>query len=530
MTTTRPNHWRALAGTSVALAVSLAVAACGGPPSSTSVGGAGADDHVEVAIGYNNTAAWDPLNTGSAFAMAANNHIYEPLWDIDPVTREPYPALAKTMPNDTNATEWTVELREGATWHDGEPVTADDVVYSFERVLAKDPLVITHSFIAPWLEGVTKIDDSTVKIELKFPFRSALDRFPIVKIMPKHVFEGKSSDYLAIADNAVGSGPYEVVESQESSFTSFERHEDYNGPLEASFESMRWNAAVDAASRIGLMMSRGTQIAENVPPETAGVLEDNGLEVEGVDSMNLLGLAFNAGKEPLDDKRVRQALRMAIDTEKLIDLAVAGEGTPASSFLHESSPAYHKASTQYEYNPEKAKKLLAQAGVDDLSVRLMSTDISWTRIAVNTIKESWDAIGVETTLDIKDTAAFDSQVAAGEPADALAFSGNPNQFGADADLNIRWFYSASTPFLPWSGWGQTPEYEALDRQLKTAQREVDPEKHQTLTNEAMDMIADQAVIYPVMHMQLFTTWDEQLDGVRPLDIPGVSLFGVERSD
>lgn len=241
--------------------------------------------------------------------------------------------------------------------------------------------------------------------------------------------------------------------------------------------------------------------------------------------MNMLGLAFNTSKAPFDDKRVRQALRMAIDTEKLIDVSIAGQGTPASSFLQESSPYYNKAKTQYDYDPEKAKDLLAEAGVSGLSVTLLSTNISWTAAAVNAIKQDWDAIGVNTTLDVVETATFNSRVAAGDAADVLTFSGNPNQFGTDADLNVRWFYSNTNTFMTWNKWGETPEYAALDKVLTAAEQADSTELTDAKMNDALDTIADEGVIYPVMHMKLFTAWDPtKVSGVKGLNIPGVYLM------
>ncbi|WP_353649182.1 ABC transporter substrate-binding protein [Nakamurella sp. A5-74] len=519
----------------VAGALTASLAACGGPESSSNAGQgtpASGLDNVDAVIGYNNNSSWDPLNTGSAFAMAAHNHVYESLWDAEAVSRKPFAALAAQMPQDPGATEWTVKLRDGATWHDGKPVTAEDVVYSFGRVLSTDKAVLTNAFFASWLKEVTKVDDSTVKITLKFPFAAAVQRFSIVKIIPKHHFDGQADDFFNLGANALGSGPFKVAGHQDTSFTKFAAHDGYNGPLKPAFKTMQWNVSVDAAARVGLLTSGvgGVQVSDNIPQDNIDALKAKGLTVEGADSMNLLGLAFNTSKKPFDDERVRQALRMAIDTQKLIDVAIAGKGTPATGFLHEASPDYAKAATQFDYNPTKAKQLLVEAGVKSLEVRLLSTNISWTKIAVNTIKEGWDAIGVNTTLDVQETAAFNSKVAAGDPADALTFSGNPNQFGADADLNIRWFYSKSTPFLPWNKWGDTPEYQELDQQLQAALEEADATKHKQLIDKAMDFIAEQAVIYPVMHMQLFTAWDPtKLSGLQPLDIPGLNLTKAKRT-
>ncbi|MDQ4213102.1 ABC transporter substrate-binding protein [Microbacterium capsulatum] len=506
------------------------VTACSGPQSSTSVGQDVAKGHVDVAIGYNNNSSWDPLNTGSAFAMSAENHIYEALWDSSPVDRKPYAALAAEMPKDTKALTWTVKLRSGAKWSDGKPVTADDVVFSVNRVLNPQKPVITTAFFSSWLKDAVKVDANTVKIDLKNAFPYALDRFSILKIMPQHVFDGKADDFYADAKNQLGSGPFEIKATEPTSFTSFVLNKDYNGPLHPKVDSMQWNVSVDAAARTSLLTSgvSGVQISDNIPQDTVSALQGKGLTVQGADSMNMLGLAFNTSKAPFNDKRVRQALRMAIDSKKLISVAIAGKGSPASSFLQESSPYYSKASTQYDYNPTQAKKLLQEAGVSNLNLTLLSTNISWTTIAVNAIKQDWAAIGVTANLDVVETATFNTKVAQGDPADVLTFSGNPNQFGTDADLNVRWFYSNANTFMKWNKWGQSPEYAALDAQLTAAEQSDSQKTTDADMKNALNAIADQGVIYPVMHMQLFTAWDgKKLNGIKPLNIPGVYMMDAK---
>lgn len=526
----RVRRFAKLTGLVATVATVSLITACAGPQSSTSVGQTAAKGHVDVAIGYNNNSSWDPLNTGSAFAMSAENHIYEALWDSSPVDRKPYAALAAELPKDTKALSWTVKLRSGAKWSDGKPVTADDVVYSVERVLNTEKPVITTAFFSSWLKDAVKVDDSTVKLDFKNAFPYALDRFSILKIMPKHVFDGKADDYFADAKNQVGSGPFEIKATEPTSFTSFILNKDYNGPLHPKIDSMQWNVSVDAAARTSLLTSgvAGVQIADNIPQDTVDTLKSKGLTVQGADSMNMLGLAFNTSKPPFDDKRVRQALRMAIDTKKLIDVSIAGKGTPATSFLQESSPYYSKADTQYDYNPAQAKKLLAEAGVSNLSLTLLSTNISWTTTAVNAIKQDWAAVGVTTNLDVVETATFNTKVAQGDPADVLTFSGNPNQFGTDADLNVRWFYSNTNTFMKWNKWGTTPEYAALDAQLTAAEQSDSKKTADSEMTKALNAIADEGVIYPVMHMQLFTAWDaKKLSGVKALNIPGVYMMDAQ---
>ncbi|SDS60162.1 peptide/nickel transport system substrate-binding protein [Microterricola viridarii] len=527
------RRFKRIAMATVAVGSVALMTACSGPQSSTSVGVEEAAGHIEVAIGYNNNSSWDPLNTGSAFAMSAQNHIYEGLWDSSPVDRTPFAALASALPEDTSALEWTVDLREGAAFSDGEPVTADDVVFSVNRVLNPDKPVITSAFFNSWLDSAEKIDEDSVKLTLKYGFPYALDRFSILKIMPAHVFEGQADEFYADPANAVGSGPFKISGTEPTSFTAFETNENYTGPLAPKVSSMQWNVSVDAAARTSLLTSgvSGVPISDNIPQDAIDTLKGAGLTVEAADSMNMLGLAFNTAKAPFDNKYVRQALRMAIDSQKLIDVSIAGQGTPSSSFLQESSPYYTKAATQFDYNPEKAKKMLADAGVTDLKLTLLSTNISWTAAAVNAIKQDWDAVGVDTTLDVVETATFNSRVAAGDAADVLTFSGNPNQFGTDADLNVRWFYSTTNTFMLWNKWAETPEYGALNELLTDAEQADSAEVTDAKMNDALDVIAEEAVIYPVMHMKLFTAWDpKKVEGLKALNIPGVYMMDAKLVD
>lgn len=514
--------------------VAMTLGACSSGPSSSYQGGTTTIDHFDVAIGYNNNSSWDPLNTGSAFAMAAHNHVYEPLWDAEALTRKPFAALATAIPSDADlkGTEWTVPLRKGATWHDGKPVIADDVVFSVNRVIGSGSKVITNAFFASWLDSVTKIDDTTVKIKLKFPFVYALQRFSILKIMPKHLFESATDDFLKQGKNAVGSGPFKVAEHQDTAFTKFVKHDGYNGLLKPTASTMQWNVSVDNAARVALLTaaSGAVQISDNIPQDQIEALKGKGLTVQGVDSMNMLGLAFNTSVAPFDNKLVRQALRYAIDTNKLIQLAIAGQGAPAQAFLQTTSPYFQAASVQYTYDPAKAKALLQQAGVTTpIQIRLMSSNIGWLQVAVNTIKEGWDAVGVQTTLDVMETAQFNSKLAAKDKAQAVTFSGNPNQFGQDPDLNIRWFYSNTSQFLPWNGWDKSAGYAQLNSQLQTALT-ADAASSKAAIGQALNTVADEAVIFPVMHMKLFTAWDpKKMQDVTPLDIPGVNLLKVKRT-
>ncbi|WP_232668481.1 ABC transporter substrate-binding protein [Pseudonocardia sp. TRM90224] len=506
-----------------AAAFTVALGACGAGPASTNKTGA-TTGSITAVLGYGNNQTWDPLQTASAFSMAAILHCYESLVEGDPITREPFPGLAKALPADLTGTRMTFELRDGATWHDGRPVTADDVVFTYDRVLSPSENVLVHSFFSHWLDAVRKVDERTVEFVLKFPFPYALQRIQSAKIAPKHVFEGKWAD--AAGGKVVGSGPYKVTEQAPLSHTAFEKFAQYNGPLPAVYDRMLWKSIVDAAPRVAAISGAApdAQIVENIPAANAEQLRSAGRTVEFADGGNNLFLLFNTAHAPFGDKRVRQALHYAIDGQKMVDIGLKGAGSPATSFINPKLPSSQPAAIDFAYDPAKAKALLQEAGVTGLSVTLSTTNTSLVADCVKVIKEAWDAIGVPTTLDSQDTKALFSKLDNGTDFHVVATTNNPLQFGNDPDLLTRYYYAdtsiLTTRYARWTG----PESQALLALQDAAAAEPDATERAALTKQLMDMIADQAVVYPVVFTQLGTAWDpKSLSGVRAQGYPGIYL-------
>ncbi|GAA2335964.1 ABC transporter substrate-binding protein [Dactylosporangium salmoneum] len=515
-----------------AATISSTLAACGGPASTGSSGGEGDKDLITAVIGYGNDQSWDPTMTASAFTMAANCHIYEGLLDTDPVTRAPYPALATALPSDVNATTWRFTLRDGAKWHDDQPVTADDVLFTYERVLDPKANVLIGSFFRSWLETVRKVDDRTVELFFKFPFPDAVQRLTIAKIMPKHVFGVAGGWDAAKSGKAVGSGPYKQASHQPKSNTTFEAYAGYNGPRPAAVKKMNWLSIVDASARVAKISggSAEAQIADNVPYANIDQLAKSGLTVEGGKGMNHMFLMFNTAQKPFDDVRVRQALFYAIDTGKMIDVALKGHGAASTSFLNQENPSYQKASTVYAYNPDKAKALLAEAGVTGLTISLMAVNVSWIVDCLPTIANSWEAIGVKTTLQPQDTSALFTKMDQSQGYQVVAAASNPNQFGLDADLILRYNYTSGGTWMKYTKWDSSPAAKDLFAKMDAATAEPDAKKKLELVHAYLDVIAEQAVLYPVVHTELMTAWDaKKLSGVRAQGYPGINLLQAKRT-
>lgn len=516
---------------SAAATISAALSACSGPASTSSAGAGGDKGLVTAVIGYGNNQSWDPTMTASAFSMAAINHIYEGLVDTDPITREPYPALATALPADTSATTWKFTLRQGAKWHDGQPVTVDDVLFTFQRILDPAAKTLTYSFFGTWLKEARKVDDTSVELVFNFPFPDALQRLTIAKIMPKHVFGAPGGWDAAKGGKAVGSGPYKMVAHNPKSNTVLEAFADYNGPRKPVIKKMNWLSIVEAPARVAKISgaSAEAQIADNIPYANIDQLRSGGLTVEGGKGMNHMFLMFNTAQKPFDDVRVRQALLYAIDTKKMIDVALKGHGTPATSFLNEQNPSYAKAKTAYNYDPAKAKALLAAAGVTNLSVTLMAVNVSWIADCLPTIANSWQAVGIKTTLEPQDTAALFTKMDQSQSYQVVAAASNPNQFGLDADLILRYNYTSGGTWMKYTKWDTSPTAKNLFALMDKATQESDRTKKLELLHQYLDVIAEQAVLYPVLHTELMTAWDpKKLTGVRPQAYPGINLLQAQR--
>lgn len=510
-----------------AAAFTASLAACSPAAQTGSGASAAGDENKEIVAGlsFPLSTGFDPINASAATAQAANNHIFEGLVDLHPATRQAYLALAASDPKQVDSLTWEVVLKQGATFHDGSPVTADDVVYSFQRVLDPANKSLFAGFI-PFISAVSKKDAGTVSFKLSSPFAGFKERISVVKIVPKALVDTPAKA-KAFDAKPIGSGPYKLVSATAGDRIVFAKFDSYKGQYPARSKSMTWLLISDAAARVSSIPSR-TQAIEDVPYLDVASLK-NKVTVESVQSFGLLFLMFNCAKAPFSDPRVRQALFYALDTDGIISKAMLGNAQAATSYFPQGHPAYHKASTVYTLNQDKAKSLLAEAGASNLSVRLTSTQNSWIDNVVPLIKESWDGIGVKTTLDILPSATvYSSQRTDGGDYDVVCASGDPSVFGNDADLLLSWYYRAGTWPKARYRWTNTPQYAQVQKLLADAAA-ADASTAKDLQGQVIDIVADQVPLYPVFHRKLPTAWDPtQLDGFQPLPTTGLSFLGVGR--
>lgn len=524
----RRNFLKLSGAVGAAAAFTATLSACGGAASTTTgnttnTAAVNKDLIIEAGISYALSTGFDPLSSSGATPMAANLHIFEGLIELHPATRQPYNALAAADPKKVNDTTYQVTIREGAKFHDGSPVTTEDVAFSFTRVMDPANKSLFSQFI-PFIQDVKPLDAKTVEFTLKYAFPGFGPRISVVKIVPKAL----ATDLKAFDAKPVGSGPYKLVSAVKDDKIVFEAFADYNGPKPALAKGMTWLLLSDAAARVTAVQSGRVQAIEDVPYLDVDGLKSK-VKVESVQSFGLLFLMFNCAKAPFDNKLVRQALHYGLDKEAIIKKALFGNAKAATSYFQEGHPDYVKAKNVYGFDTSKAADLLKQAGVTNLEFELLTTDTAWVKDVAPLILESWNKIpGVKVTVkSLQSGALYSDRVGKGDYS-VVAAPGDPSVFGNDADLLLSWFYSGATWMDKRAFW-TTPERTKLqDLMDKGSQASGDAAKK--IVGEIVDMVSDEVPLYPVFHRQLPSAWDEKkLNGFQPLPTTGLSFIDVGRT-
>ena len=448
----------------MAAGFAAALAACGGSSggSGSGSGSVNPDGTITAGISYElGTSGYDPMTTTAGLTVAANWHTMEGLTELDAVSREAYAALGKDLPAKIDDTTYEVTLREGAKFSDGSDVTVDDVVFSFERVLDPANNSLYSQFLT-FLDSVKAKDDTTVTIKTKHPYSLVAERLSTVKIVPRAAVE---ADPKAFDMNPIGSGPYKMTDNSAASQTVvFERNDSYNGSHPALAKKMTWQVLADDTTRTNAITSGTVQAIDTVPATNLGAMTEP-ITVSADKGFSLVFVMFNH-QGAFADVKARQAIMYALDYEKICSTGMGTLATAATCFVQEDHPAYKQASTVYTYDAAKAKSLLAEAGIT--SIEAIATDHGFFSGARPIIKENLEALGVSATFTEKKSKELYDYIKAGDKWDIAIAPGDPSVFGNDADLLMRWWYSADLWANDRMHWKGTEAYTKLQTILDAA--------------------------------------------------------------
>jgi len=270
-----------------------------------------------------------------------------------------------------DATEWTFEIHSGASFHSGKPVTADDVIASMNHHRGRDSTSAARALLSD-------VDDIVKNGEHSITFKLASGNADMPWLMTDYhlaIVPG-NDDGSANWQSGDGSGPYKIVDNEFGVRTLLERHDGWHGEG-AYFDSVELTVLNDPNARQTALVTGDVDAITQIELRTLSLLErDPSIEIDNVPSGSTLTMPMHCNQEPFDNVDVRNALKLAINREDIIEKIAFGAAVPGNDFHISPNMPYHPgdAIPQREYDPDQARSLLRRAGMEDLIVNLSVAD------------------------------------------------------------------------------------------------------------------------------------------------------------
>ncbi|WP_431073357.1 ABC transporter substrate-binding protein [Microbacterium phyllosphaerae] len=379
---------RRLALFSAIAASAVILSACTGtaaPETTAPTGKPDPDATLQVGLVLEPTNLDIRHTSGAAVEQILIDNIYEGLISRTQ-ENEIIPRLASDYEVSDDGLTYTFTLNDGITFHSGTALTSADVVASYEAVRTDATLQGNAEFAS--VASITAPDPTTVQIVLTEPNQNFL--FSLTGPAGL-VFQAGDTTDLKTAEN--GTGPFTLTRWNKGSTITFARNDAYWGEP-AGVAEVEFQYIPDFTAGVNTALDGGVQVLTAVDPNLASQLEGDFTLTTGR-TTDKATLAFNNAKAPLDDVRVREALRLAIDHEGLVE--AVGAGSTLYGPIPELDPGYEDLSDVVSYDPEKAKELLAEAGQEDLELTLTIPSFYGTTVPKVLISD-FQKVGV--TLDV----------------------------------------------------------------------------------------------------------------------------------
>ncbi|MFT4122811.1 MAG: ABC transporter substrate-binding protein [Microbacteriaceae bacterium] len=488
------KHRLPLAAGTLAAALALALSGCS---AGTGVDVSSSGESILRAAIAGEPDQLDPQKTSSYFSFEVLENVFDTLVEPDE-NLEMQPALATSWDLSDDQLVWTFHLREGVTFQDGTPFTADDVVYSYDRIIDEE---LTNSWRFSTVTAVTAVDDSTVTITVSAPTPNLLSSIGGFKGMA--IVEKANVDSGEIATNPIGTGPFAFSSYTPGDSITLTANPDYWGGAPA-IDEIDYTFVSEGSTAIASLKAGEIDWTDSIPVEQLEDLSsDDTLTVGTTPSNDYWYLAMNENRAPYDDVRVRQAIAYAIDRDAIAQ--VAGYGTATVNELAiPTGSTWYTAYDTYSTDLDKAKSLLAEAGVGDFTMDLLvSSDYPETVSAAQLIADELEPLGITVEIRTLDFASWlDEQNSGDFDMLMMGWLGNidPDDFyyaqhHTDGASNAQGY--------------SNPE---VDELLDAGRTETDVEARKQIYAQAATMIADDVSYIYLYNPSVIQAYSSTLTG------------------
>ncbi len=490
------------------LLLAAVLCACGGTKPEEDAGGFGSDEtsssreiitggELVVGISQDLGDSLDPYQMTAAGTREVLFNVYEGLIKPD-ATGDYVPAVASDYTVSEDGLTYTFPLRDGVLFHNGDAVTAEDVLYSFETCAATS----NETDLIAALSAIEKIEadgDNQIVITLSEPSTAFLSYAAMVYIVP----EGYSDQ----ATSPVGTGPFKFVSRSVQESLVMEKFGEYWGEA-AYLDKVTFKIFEDANALMSALSAGSIDMVNHLTIDQVDTVKGGDFKVlEG--TMNLVqALYLNNGVEPFDNEKVRQAMCYAVNVDDILELTAAGYGAKLGSSIYPSFTKYFDESLvdYYDYDVEKAKSLLAEAGYPDgfsMTITIPSNYTPHMNVG-EVLVEQLAQVGITATIEPVEWETWLTEVYAGRNFESTVIGFDAATLNAGALLN-RWMSTNESNMINYDN----PDYDAV---MEKAAACTDEEQQTELYKEAASILTETAANVYIQDLADFMLVKSDLDG------------------
>ena len=477
---------------------------------------------------------WDPIVANDAYSAQIYHTIYDGLYEYEVQTIDPQPKLAADAPEiENDGTRYIVPLREEPEFHDGTPVTAEDVIHTWTAPVEEETDNMPD---VAMIESAEEIDEHTVQFDLEFPY-GAFDDLTLVRYVVNA--EARQDDPDAYnTENPIGSGPYQFSDAEIGEFADVELWDDYWDDDGPQIPSIRWEPAEDDAGRVSRMLARETDVMEGIPPaDWEDIGAEDGIGIAETPDTGVFYLAFNCQEGPTEDPDVRRAIAHCHSTSDFVEGVIGEAGQhinyPVGPTIAEEweFPVDEWMDMEYEFDPDGAQELLdgSDAIDEDDTLHFISPPDDLRQQWVELIADRLGEIGYDATVERLDWDTFTTAYTSGDADEFNAYSLGWTG-GGDPDVYYYQLFHEDNAGVTQ---GHFYDDEGFHQNIADARESIDDDERRELYVEVTEEILEECVWIPGWNTDSAVAYDEErVENVMPdtttsttprLDIPDTTL-------
>jgi peptide/nickel transport system substrate-binding protein len=439
----------------------------------------------------------DPQKTSAYFSFEVLENVFDTLVEPDQAL-EMRPALAESWDVTPDQLTWTFHLRKGVTFHDGSPFSADDVVYSFNRIINEK---LSNAYKFSSVSSVTAVDPATVKITVKEPTPNLLTNIGGFKGMA--IVQRKNVDSGQIATHPVGTGPFAFQSAKSGDSITLKANPNYWGGAPA-ISGVTYRFISEPSTALSALQAGEVDWTDSVPTQRVDELRgDESIKLGVTPSTDYWYLALNEARKPWNDVRVRQAVAYAVDRSAILQATSYGTAEGNQLAIPRGSPWYTEYN-RYSRDIGKAKSLLDGTGLHDQSLdMLVTSEYPETVTAAQIVADNLAPLGINVKIRTVDFATWlDEQNNGHFDMLMMGWLGNidPDDFyyaqhHTGGKSNAQKFSNAE-----------------VDRLLDAGRTEINRPARKDIYARAATIIADQVSYIYLYNPSVIQAWNPRLSG------------------